>query len=71
MIAVDENRGAIQIQPVGEPYQSTITGLWFDKEYFKSMPNRPYDLQKPGADGKNVWDDYTFNEAADLSNKKS
>lgn len=71
LIAVDENNGAIQIQQVGEPYQSAITGLWFDKEYFKSMPNRPYDLQKPGADGRNVWDDYTFNEAADLSNKKS
>ena len=71
LIAVDEKNGALQIQQVGEPYQSTITGLWFDKEYFKSMPDRPYDLQKPGADGKNVWDDYTFNQAADLSNKKS
>ena len=71
LITVDENNGAIQIQKVGEPYQSTITGLWFDKEYFKSMPNRPYELQKPGADGENVWDRYIFNEQADLSHKKS
>ena len=71
LITIDEKSGAIQIQQVGEPYQSTITGLWFDKEYFKSMPNRPYDFQKPGSDGKNVWDNYTFNEAADISNKKS
>lgn len=71
LITIDENSGAIQIQQVGEPYHSTITGLWFDKEYFKSIPNRPYVFQKPGSDGKNVWDNYTFNEAADISNKKS
>ncbi|MGB5596087.1 MAG: hypothetical protein WBM62_18925, partial [Crocosphaera sp.] len=71
LITVDENTGAIQIQQVGEPYQSTLTGLWFDKDYFQSMPNRPYVFQKPGADGKNVWDDYSFNEQADISNKKS
>ncbi len=71
LITIDESSGAIQIQQVGEPYQSTITGLWFDKDYFKSMPNRPYVFQKPGSDGKNVWDNYTFNEAADISNKKS
>ncbi|WP_293096126.1 hypothetical protein [Moorena sp. SIOASIH] len=71
LITIDKNSGAIQIQQVGEPYQSTITGLWFDKDYFKSMPNRPYVFQKPGADSKNVWDNYTFNEAADISNKKS
>ncbi len=71
LITIDEKSGAIQIQQVGEPYQSTITGLWFDKEYFKSMPERPYVFQKPGSDGKNVWDSYTFNEAADISNKKS
>ena len=71
LITVDEISGATQIQPVGKPYQSTITGLWFDKEYFKSMPKRPYIFQKPGAAGKNVWDNYTFNEEADLSNKKS
>ena len=71
LITIDENSGAIQIQQVGEPYQSTLTGLWFDKEYFKSMPKRAYIFQKPGSDGKNVWDNYTFNEAADISNKKS
>ncbi|MEM9927929.1 MAG: hypothetical protein AAF915_30135 [Cyanobacteria bacterium P01_D01_bin.50] len=71
LITIDEKTGALQIQQVGEPYQSTITGLWFDKEYFKSMPERLYDFQKPGSDGKNVWDNYTFNEAADISNKKS
>ena len=71
LITVDEQSGAVQIQQVGEPYQSTITGLWFDKDYFKSMPQRAYDFQKPGINGKNVWDDYTFNEEADLSNKKS
>ncbi|EAZ91437.1 hypothetical protein [Crocosphaera chwakensis] len=71
LITVDEKTGAIQIQQVGEPYQSTLTGLWFDKEYFKSMPNRTYVFQKPGDDSKNVWDDYTFNEQADITNKKS
>ena len=71
LIAIDEKSGAIQIQQVGEPYKSTITGLWFDKEYFKSMPKRPYIFQKSGSDGKNVWDNYTFNEIADISNKKS
>lgn len=71
LITIDEKSGAIQIQQVGEPYESTITGLWFDKDYFKSMPNRAYDFQKPGNDGKNVWDDYIFNEDAEISNKKS
>ncbi len=71
LITVDEQSGAVQIQQVGQPYSSTITGLWFDKDYFKSMPQRAYDFQKPGTNGKNVWDDYTFNEEADLSNKKS
>ena len=71
LVTVDEKNGAIQIQQVGEPYQSTITGLWFDKEYFKSMPHRAYIFQKPGTNGKNVWDKYIFNEAAEISNKKS
>ena len=71
LITVDESNGAIQIQPVGEPYKSTITGLWFDKDYFKSMPNRPYIFQKPDAAGKNVWDNYAFNQEADLSDKRS
>lgn len=71
LITVDEKYGGIQIQQVDEPYESTITGLWFDKNYFKSMPNRAYVFQKPGTNGKNVWDDYTFNEEADISNKKS
>lgn len=71
LIIINEKSGAIQIQQVGEPYRSAITGLWFDLNYFKSMPNRSYDFQKPGTDGKNVWDDYFFNEEADLSNKKS
>ena len=71
LIIINEKSGAIQIQQVGEPYKSAITGLWFDLDYFKSMPNRSYDFQKPGTDGKNVWDDYFFNEEADLSNKKS
>ena len=71
LITVNEKSAAIQIQRVGEPYDSTITGLWFDLEYFKSMPERPYDFQKPGTNGKNVWDDYTFNQEADISNKKS
>ena len=71
LITIDEKSGAIQIQRVGEPYHSTITGLWFDKEYFKSMPNRPYEFQKPGSDGGNVWDNYTFNEAANIDDKKS
>ena len=65
IIVVDEKTGAIQIQQVNSK------GFWFDKEYFKSIPNRPYELQKAGSDGKNVWDDYTFNEGADISNKKS
>ena len=71
LITIDEQHGAIQIQQVGEPYRATITGLWFDRDYFKSMPNRAYDFQKPGSNGKNVWDEYTFNEEADISNKKS
>ncbi|MEM9088387.1 MAG: hypothetical protein AAGC93_06540 [Cyanobacteria bacterium P01_F01_bin.53] len=71
LIIVDESNGAIQIQPVGDPYKSTITGLWFDKDYFKSMPNRPYIFQKPDAVGENVWDNYAFNQEADLGNKKS
>ena len=71
LITVNEQSGAVQIQQVGKPYQSTITGLWFDKDYFKSMPERAYDFQKPGTNGKNVWDDYTFNEEADISKKKS
>ncbi|MDJ0713017.1 MAG: hypothetical protein QNJ54_02205 [Prochloraceae cyanobacterium] len=71
LVTVDEQYGAIQIQQVGKPYQLTITGLWFDKDYFKSMPKRAYDFQKPGTNGKNVWDDRTFNEEADISNKKS
>ncbi|NEP23435.1 hypothetical protein [Moorena sp. SIO3I6] len=66
LIVVDENTGSIQIQ---QPKQKGY--WWFDKDYFKSMPNRPYVFQKPGADGTNVWDNYTFNEAADISNKKS
>ena len=71
LVTVDETSGAIQIQQVGKPYDSTITGLWFDLDYFRSMPNRTYDFQKPGTNGKNVWDEYTFNEEADISNKKS
>ena len=70
LITVDEKYGAVQIQQVGKPYKSTITGLWFDREYFKSMPKRAYDFQKPGTNGRNVWDNCTFNEEADISNKK-
>ena len=71
LIVVDEKSGAVQIQQVGEPYNSAITGLWFDKDYFRSIPNRAYNFQKPGTNGKNVWDEHTFNEEADISNKKS
>ena len=71
LIAVDERTGAIQIQRVGQPYRSTLTGLWFDQAYFQSMPQRPYEVQKIGIDRKNVWDEYTFNTAADVSAKKS
>ena len=71
LVTVDEKSGAVQIQQVDEPYKSTITGLWFDLDYFKSMPERAYDFQKPGTDGKNVWDNYSFNENANISQKKS
>ncbi|MGD1940919.1 MAG: hypothetical protein ACFB0G_06375 [Leptolyngbyaceae cyanobacterium] len=71
LITVDEASGAMQIQRVGAPYQSTLTGLWFDPAYFQSMPQRPYEFQKAGLDGKNVWDEYVFNAAADVSHKKS
>ena len=71
LIAIDEHTGAMQIQRVGAPYQSTLTGLWFDLAYFQSLPQQPYEFQKPGITGTNVWDKYTFNAAADVSNKAS
>ena len=71
LIPVDESSGAMQIQRVGAPYQSTLTGLWFDQTYFQSMPQRPYEFQKAGWNGQHVWDEYVFNAAADVSHKKS
>lgn len=71
LIIVDEKSAALQIQQVAPPYNSTITGLWFDKDYFKSLPHRAYEFQKPGTNGKHVWHNSTFNEEADLSQKKS
>lgn len=71
LIVVDERTGAIQLQRVGMPCQSTLTGLWFDLTDLPSLLQRPYECQKLGAAGTNVWDEYTFNSAADMSNKAS
>jgi|GEM_PF-5674973 len=71
LIVVDEHNGSIQIQRVGKPYDSTLTGLWFDLAYFQTLPQRPYEFQKPGVDGKKVWDYYEFNDQATLDSKKS
>ena len=71
LITVDEWTGAMQIQAVGTPYQSTLTGLWFDVDYFLSIPQRDYEFQKPGIDGQQVWAHYTANPKADLCEKRS
>ncbi|MEM9117110.1 MAG: hypothetical protein AAGD09_04425 [Cyanobacteria bacterium P01_F01_bin.56] len=71
LIAVDECTGAIQIQSVGEPYQSTLTGLWFDLDYFQSIPQRHYEFQKTSVDGQHVWEHFVINLKADICQKKS
>ena len=68
VVVIDDRNGAMVVH--NTPHNSGFQ-WWFDRDFFCGLPKDHFVFNRAGNDHKYVWDDYEFNEAADLSGKSS
>lgn len=66
VVVIDNKNGAIVVHhtPRDCGFQ-----WWFDQDFFRRLPEDSYVFSRQGNDNRYVWDNYEFNENADLSGK--